>query len=224
MTKNEYKILENKFAECGLALEINDLFGSIDAVIECSGAPLANGRVVTQYGLMPCFPDDDFEDVLEAIIRFADSFDRNVQAFTIYNGDPKHQRLSWDDCDKLAVEFIERVNAVADALSFEYKIARNPDLMSMDASVLEWCEAALITDEEYQIDPALTFRQFDMSSEDVRIALCNGDKVLAETLTLSVETRHDHNLYSHRASRIADDLLITLQRGTGDWRKRKKKK
>lgn len=223
MEKNEYKILQDRFKESGLWLEENSVFGSIDIVGEYSGAPLRAGKTITQYGLVPCFPDDDFEDVLVSLVRFADSFDRNIQAFTIYNGVRGADRPSWDDCDKIALDFATRINNVADVLSTEYNIDRDPHLMSMDASVLEWCEAALITDEEYEIDPSLTFRMLDMSSENRRIELCGGDKALAETLALTLETRHDNRLYDYRTSELAKDLLVSLAHGDGDWRGRRQK-
>lgn len=220
MTKKEFKSIEKVFEANGVRLEVNELFGNMDAVFDYSGAPLVKGQTVTHYCLIPCYPDDDQEDVVEAVVRYADAFDRNVEVSVLYNCQPKGEELSWDTCDKVVIDFMTRINAVADSLSAEYGIERRPDLMSMDASVLEWCEAALFSDEEFPVDPSLTFKVFDAVSERRRIQMCGGDEGLVQTLGLTLETRHDRNLFEYRENQLTEDLLTVINRGTGDWRNR----
>lgn len=219
MTNKEYKKLERIFAEGGLVLGENPVFKAITAREDYTGAPLRSGTVMPVFAFMPCYRDEDCRDVVTTMIRHADGLEVDIESFDIYNSLREWERLSWADCDRIAAEFIVRLNAVADVLSAEYNIKRQPELLTMNAGVLEWCNYEILTDEPYCIDDELTFAQYDKLSENGRIAACGGDKLLAETINLTIEGRHRRQTMAYRSEQLADDLLSMIRFGSGDWRK-----
>lgn len=216
MTDKEFKRLESIYAEAGLVL-LKDQ-GSQCIVIreEYTGEPLDTGRTLLVLTLVPCDPNEDYRDVVTALIRYADGAEAEVEAFYLYNSLHEWEMIPWDDCCRIASEFCVRMNAAADVLSAAYGIERQPELLTMGGLVLDWCNYEVYSgdSEPYDIDEDLTFAQYEGLTETERVAACGGDRMLAEEIDMTVEARRRRLDMADRSEQLADDLLTMLRRGS----------
>lgn len=123
--------------------------------------------------MFPVYVEDSFDKVLHAIISLVDATCSDLHEIILWNSFGE-KKLTPDECGFVAADFVKQLNTVADILSHNYGIDRNPKLLSMDGNIYNWFEACLFSPEPTTVDRYMTFADFVGYSNEERLEKCAG--------------------------------------------------
>lgn len=173
MTNAEFNQIKAVFAKVGMEFTTEEELNELAAIKTYEPWPGLKDNKLYMPVAFPAYMEDTFDKVLNTIINLADATCADLYQIILWNSFDDGE-ITPSECVSLAADFVKQLNTVADILSHDYGIDRNPKLLSMNGNIYDWFEACLFSPEPTTVDRYMTFADFAKYSNEERLEKCAG--------------------------------------------------